>query len=70
MNQLLFKCFERTSEFVPLIQQLVQIVGGIFFLNYGVFSFQIARVSMKHLSFGVYESDTLIQSFYAKINND
>ena len=72
MSQLLFKCFEGTVEFVPLIQPEFGLdefvtVGKIFyqfFFNYGVFPLQIARVSMEYIFFGAYESNTLIQSFY------
>ena len=72
MDQLLFKCFEGTSEFIPIIQpefgidefEIVEKIFYQFFLNFGVFPLQIARVSVEHLFFGVYENSSLIASFH------
>lgn len=78
MSQLLFKCFEGTSEFIPQVQpefgvDEFVIIGKIFyqfFINYGVFPLQIARVSMEHVFFGVYETSSLIRSFYNYCSQD
>lgn len=77
MNQLLFKCFEGNSQFVPLIhpefgEEEFTIVGKIlfvFFLNFGVFPIQISNASLEYALFGSCRDSTLLDSFFSYCSN-